>query len=83
MESNQIEEFEVMGNDSPFSIREDYFYISKNEIVFRGSAKNEEEYARYPYGIYRYNINTKEFKLLFDGNEYTDAYINNFIILKN
>jgi phage terminase large subunit-like protein len=61
IKSNQIEEFVVMGNDSPFHIREDY---SENEIVFRGSAKNEEEEERYPYGIYRYNINTKEFKLI-------------------
>jgi hypothetical protein len=83
IKSDQIEEFVVMGNDSPLSIREDYFFISENEIVFRGSAKNEEEEERYPYGIYRYNINTKEFKLIFEGKEFFDAYINNFIILKN
>lgn len=50
--------------------------ISENEIVFRGSAKNEEEEERYPYGNYRFNINTKEFKLIFEGKEYFDAYLN-------
>ncbi len=68
-------------------VTKEVYDVETPEIDFQCNictyAKNEEEEERYPYGIYSYNISTKEFKLIFDGDEYTDAYINNFIILRN
>lgn len=65
----------LFAEDSSLYIYDEYVYEDENTIIFLGT-KNEHR------GIYRYNVNTQDTQLLYDGLEPHDAYINNFMLLR-
>ncbi|MCC2876131.1 hypothetical protein LK536_07555 [Lachnoclostridium pacaense] len=67
---------DLFGGSFPLTIYDEYVYESKDTILFIGSGEG------YAQGIYRYCIANGEIELIYDGTDFHNAYVNNFMLLR-
>ncbi|MDR1774629.1 MAG: hypothetical protein LBR30_07180 [Clostridioides sp.] len=57
-------------------LNEEFYFVSDNEIVFRGFKKGSNK-----IGVYLYNLDTKKVETVTDEDELDGSFINNFTML--
>lgn len=80
--TQQKEVYPLFNNDFFMHISEEFYFISPDEIVFKGYGKECIDQEKFSYAVYSYNIKNNKLKKLFDLLEEYNGYTNSIQLQK-